>query len=89
MWEEDDDGSLPPIELLLSSSRSHVFEAAPEFSAHTPYKLPQKIPNMADAFSSGQFVFPSEYGYVIWAGALTFVINFVQTFYIGQVRTHS
>ncbi len=44
---------------------------------------------MADAFSSGQFVFPSEYGYVIWAGALTFVINFVQTFYIGQVRTHS
>ncbi len=48
----------------------------------------EHIDRMAN-FKDGIFVFPDEhgaYGYVVWAGALTFVINFVQTFYIGQVR---
>ncbi len=42
---------------------------------------------MSDAFRGDNVLpLPSEYGYVVFAAALTFVVNFVQIFYIGRLR---
>ncbi len=41
-----------------------------------------------DSFSTGSFVFPADhYGYVIWAAALAYAINFVQIVVISRLRT--